>query len=69
MRLSVLSVEILKCIRSRIREPKAIADELNVDFPVVKEHLDWLVHKKFITPDGRLTKRGFLKAPEKIVRR
>jgi predicted transcriptional regulator len=69
MGLSVLSVEILKCIRSKIREPKAIADELNVDFPVVKEHLDWLVHRKYITPDGRLTKKGFLKAPERIARR
>jgi len=69
MRLSVLSVEILKCIRSRIREPKAIADELNVDFPVVKEHLDWLVHKGYITSDGRLTKKGFLRAPERIVKR
>ncbi|MBS3055650.1 MAG: hypothetical protein J4452_04130 [Candidatus Aenigmarchaeota archaeon] len=69
MALSVLSIEILKCIRSRIREPKAIADELNVDFAVVKEHLDWLVHHKFITADGRLTKKGFLKAPERIVRR
>jgi len=69
MGLSVLSVEILKCIRSKIREPKTIADELNVDFPVVKEHLDWLVHRKYITPDGRLTKKGFLKAPERIARR
>ncbi|MFH0711072.1 MAG: hypothetical protein V1944_00680 [Candidatus Aenigmatarchaeota archaeon] len=69
MRLSVLSVEILKCIRSKIREPKAISDELNVEFSEIKEHLDWLVHKKFITPDGRLTKKGFLKAPERITRK
>jgi predicted transcriptional regulator len=69
MALSVLSIEILKCIRSRIREPKAIADELNVEFSEVKEHLDWLVHKKYITPDGRLTKKGFIKAPQKIERK
>lgn len=66
MALSTLSTAILKCIRSKIREPKAIAEELNVDYPVIKEHLDWLVHRKYITAYGRLTKKGFLKAPEKM---
>jgi len=69
MALSVLNLKILECIRSKLRDPKHISEELNVDFPAVKEHLDWLVHKKYITPEGRLTKKGFEKVPEKVIRR
>lgn len=67
MGLSVLNLKILGCIRCKIRDPKRISDELNVDFSIVKEHLDWLVHKKYITSEGRLTKKGFSKVPEKTL--
>lgn len=63
MGLSVLNIKILECIRSKIRGPEEIADLLNVDMILVKDHLNWLVYKKFITPEGRLTKKGFCKAP------
>lgn len=63
MGLSTLNVKILECIRSKIRDPQEISDFLNVDLGVVKEHLNWLVYKKFITPEGKLTKKGFCKAP------
>lgn len=69
MALSLLCLKILECIRSKLRDPRHISEELNVDFPVVKEHLDWLVHKKYITAEGRLTKKGFLKVPEKVIKR
>lgn len=68
MGLSQLNLKILECIRCKVRDPRHIADELNVDFPVVKEHLDWLVHKKFITPEGRLTNKGFSRVPEKTLK-
>lgn len=67
MALSALNMKILECIRSKIRDPKRIADELNVDFPIIRNYLNWLVHNKYITPEGRLTKKGFLKVPDKII--
>jgi len=67
MGLSTLNVKILECIRSKIRGPEEIADLLNVDTPVVKDHLNWLVYKKYITQEGRLTKKGFCKAPIGII--
>lgn len=67
MGLSILNVKILECIRSKIRDPLEIADLLNVDTMVVKDHLNWLVYKKFITPEGKMTKKGFNKAPIGIV--
>jgi predicted transcriptional regulator len=69
MALSILSIKILECIRSKVRDPRHIAEELNVDFPVIKEHLNWLVRKKYITTEGRLTKKGFLKVPERAIKR
>jgi predicted transcriptional regulator len=66
MVLSVLNIKILECIRSKIRDPTDIADTLNVELGAIKEHLNWLVYKKFITTDGKLTKKGFCKAPEGI---
>jgi len=63
MAMSILKVKILECIRSKIRDPQDISGILNVDLPVIKSNLDWLVYKKFITSDGKLTKKGFEKAP------
>jgi predicted transcriptional regulator len=63
MGLSTLNVKILECIRSKIRDPQEVSDLLNVDLGVIKENLNWLVYKKFITPEGKLTKKGFCKAP------
>jgi hypothetical protein len=63
MAISILKIKILECIRSKIRDPQDISEILNVDMRVVKSSLDWLVFKKFITSDGRLTRKGFEKAP------
>lgn len=67
MGLSVLNVCILRCIRSKIRDPEKIADELNVEPSIIKENLNWLVYKKYITSDGKLTKKGFSIAPVGIL--
>lgn len=67
MGLSILNIKILECIRSKIRDPEEISNLLNVDMPLVKDHLNWLVYKKFITPEGKLTKKGFCKAPVGII--
>ena len=67
MGLSILNIKILECIRSKIRDPEEIADLLSVDMILVKDHLNWLVYKKFITPEGKLTKKGFCKAPIGII--
>lgn len=64
MALSTLNIKILECIRSKIRDPQEISETLNVDLPVVKDNLNWLVFKKYITAEGKLTKKGFCKAPE-----
>ncbi len=66
MGLSILNLKILQCIRSKIRGPEEIADLLNVDTYLVKDHLNWLVYKKYITPEGKLTKKGFCRAPDGI---
>jgi len=63
MGLSILNVKILECIRSKVRDPLEISELLNVDLGVIKENLNWLVYKKYITPEGKLTKKGFCKAP------
>jgi len=66
MALSTLNIKILECIRSKLRDPNEIADVLNVEISIVRDHLNWLVFKKYITSDGKLTKKGFCKAPEPI---
>ena len=62
-----MNIKILQCIRSKIIDPKKIADMLNVENNTVKEHLNWLLYKQYVTSEGRLTKKGFKKAPEGII--